>query len=238
MTVAAPRMLFIHQAHTLIGTAEEDFEELYRDEWLPRLGAGDDVRLAWYLRHPPVVGESFTAITIVAVRDGNAWEQLNARILGGDLATLEAETDTLRRRVVSKTLVPLAGWVHDMDFDTIPTTPGDHDPSLWIHDTLWPFEGKFDDYVTRCGEFTQRLKSYARAGHAYLEPMAGFSSAVGAGAGHEVCALSRINDPNAWLHTALHGLPEAGRDLGWGELTLRERWQTYLLNAPTWAPLW
>ena len=230
-------MLYVHEVHSLIGEKEAEFEAIYRGEWLPTLGESNDARLAWYLRHPPVVGEAFTVVTIIAVRDEVAWGNLGARVQDGDLSKLVAKTDGLRRGVVGKTLVPLPGWVDDVSFDAIPTTAGVHDAGMWIEDTLWPFEGRFDAYVDAAGRFTKVLKKPAQEGKVYLEPVLGLRTAFGSGVGREVVALSRIGDPHAWLKDAINGLPP-GQNLGWNELELRERWRTYMFNTPTWAPIW
>lgn len=230
-------MLFVHEVHSLIGEKEAEFEATFRDEWLPALGRSSEARLAWYLRHPPVVGEAFTVVTVIAVRDAAAWEQLGERIQHGDLKGLAVETDGLRRGVRSKVLTPLDNWVQDFEFDAIPIAPGEHDPGLWIEDTLWPFEGRLDEYIDAAGRFARALKKPAQQGKSYLEPMLGLRTAFGSGIEREVVALSRIVDPQAWLHDAINGLP-AGYDLGWNELELRERWRTYLFNTPTWAPIW
>lgn len=230
-------MLFVHEVHSLIGEKEAEFEAVYRDEWLPTLGASADARLAWYLRHPPVVGEAFTVVTLTAVRDASAWQRLDENIRGGALRTLALKTDGLRREVVSKVLAPLDNWVTDFDLDTVAVAPGEHASAMWIEDTLWPFEGKLDAYVDAAGKFARMLKKPAQRGDAYLEPMIGLRTAFGGGVRREVVALSRIVDPQAWLRDAINGLP-AGFDLGWDELKLRERWRTYALNTPTWAPIW
>ena len=78
-------MLFMHEVHKVRGRAEDEFEAAFRDGWMAMLGAGGEARLLWYANQAHGSGPAYTVITVTAVRDGAAWEQLALRIQKGDL---------------------------------------------------------------------------------------------------------------------------------------------------------
>src|ERR1051325_9827630 len=110
-------MLFVHEVHSVRGDAEEAFEALYRDGWLPAL-AGTDARLLYYLDHVHGTGASYRVVTITAVRDASAWAMLTRRLDDGDLRSWQRDLDATRHDVRSKILVPLP-WspLQDVEFD-------------------------------------------------------------------------------------------------------------------------
>ena len=65
-------MLIVHEVHSVDGRREDDFDALWRDEWIPALGAGDDSRVLHYLRHTHGTGVSYRVVTLTAFADGAA----------------------------------------------------------------------------------------------------------------------------------------------------------------------
>ena len=63
------------------------------------------------------------------------------------------ELDALRHDVAAKLLVALP-WspLQDVPFDEIPTDGREHELSLYMEDTMWPYEDTFTEYIDRCGE--------------------------------------------------------------------------------------
>ena len=76
-------MLFLHETHRVKGAAEEEFESAFRDEWMPTLAKGGDARLLWFCHHAHGSGPAYNVVTITALRDGAAWEDLARRIQRG-----------------------------------------------------------------------------------------------------------------------------------------------------------
>ena len=151
-------MLFLHEVHEVIGRREDEFEAAVRDEWLPALAATDDARLLYFLHHAHGAGLSYNVVSLTAIRDGAAWERVVRRVDGGDLAKRAERLDGLRHDVTAKILVPLP-WspLQDVDFDAVPVTPERHEPTLFMEDTVWPYEGRLEDI-----EYTD-VKVLARA---------------------------------------------------------------------------
>ena len=73
-------MLFLHEVHEVKGAKEDEFEAAFRDGWMPTLAKGDDARLLWYLHHAHGSGPAYHMVTITAIRDGAAWENLAHRL--------------------------------------------------------------------------------------------------------------------------------------------------------------
>ena len=78
-------MLFVHEVHQVVGTKEDEFEDAYREGWMPTLAKDDDARLLWYANHAHGSGLSYNVVTITGVLDGAAWERLARRLQSGDL---------------------------------------------------------------------------------------------------------------------------------------------------------
>jgi hypothetical protein len=231
-------MLFIHEVHSVRGRAEDDFETAFRDGWMPMLGAGDDARLLWYANHAHGSGPAYTVVTVTVVRDGAAWERLTLRIQKGDLRQWMRDLDELRRDVDAKLLVPLA-WspLKDVDFDDVPTDPREHELTLYMEDTMWPYPDKFGEYIDRCGEVYS--KSLDRP-NPLLTIEAAFQPALGSQRRREVVLMQRIHDPQALLRLLQTEIPREFRGPGtWmhDALALRDQWTSRLLRTSSWSPL-
>src|SRR6266498_1264675 len=100
-------MLFLHEVHQVAGRREEEFEAAFRDGWMPSLAKGDDARLLYFLHHAHGTGRAYNVVTITAIRDGAAWEQLMLRLHDGDLQPWARGVDQLRHEVAAKMLVPV-----------------------------------------------------------------------------------------------------------------------------------
>lgn len=231
-------MLFMHEVHKVRGRAEDDFEAAIREGWMRTLGAGDDARLLWYTNHAHGTGPAYTVVTVTAVRDGPAWERLALRIQKGDLRQWMSGLDELRHDVEAKLLVPLP-WspLQDLDFNEVPTDGREHELTLYMEDTMWPYEDKFLEYVDRCGEVYS--KSIDRPSP-LLTIEAAFQPALGSHLRREVALMQRIHDPNALLKLLQTEIPPEMRAPGtWmhDALELRDRWTSRLLRTSSWSPL-
>ncbi len=80
--------LIVHGVHAVDGGKEDEFDVLWRDEWIPAVGRGDDVRVLHFLRHAHGTGASYRVVTLTAVRDGEALGATMDRVDGGDLSEL------------------------------------------------------------------------------------------------------------------------------------------------------
>jgi hypothetical protein len=231
-------LLFIHEVHTVRGRAEDQFEAAFREGWMPMLGGGDEARLLWYANHAHGSGPAYTVVTVTAVRNGSAWERLARRVQKGDLAQWMRDVDELRRDVEAKLLVPL-GWspLQDVNFAEVPTDGREHELTLYMEDTMWPYEDKFLEYIDRCGEVY--AKSLDRPAP-LLTIDAAFQPAMGSHVRREVVLMQRIHQPDALLKLLQTEISPEHRGPGtWmhDALELRDRWTSRLLRTSAWSPL-
>jgi len=232
-------MLFMHEVHKVRGRAEDDFEAAFRNGWMPMLGAGDDARLLWYANHAHGSGPAYTVVTVTAVRDGAAWERLALRIQRGDLRTWMRDLDALRYDVDAKLLAPLP-WSprRDVDFADVPADGREHELTLYMEDTMWPYEDKFEEYILRCGEVYARSLEQPSS---MLKMHAAFQPALGSHLRREVILMQRISRPEALLDLLRTHVPAEYRVPGtWlhDALDLRDQWTSRLLRSSTWSPLY
>ena len=230
-------MLFMHEVHRVRGRAEDQFEAAFRDGWMPTLGAGDDARLLWYTNHAHGSGPAYTVVTVTAVRDGGAFERLALRVQKGDLKQWMRELDELRHDVEAKMLVPLP-WspLQDVDFDEVPVDGREHELTLYMEDTMWPYKDKFLEYIDRCGEvYAKRIDR--------PEPLltieAAFQPAFGSHLRREVALMQRIHQPDGLLKLLQTEIAPEQRAPGtWmhDALELRDQWTSRLLRTSSWSP--
>lgn len=231
-------MLFMHELHTVRGRKEDEFEAAFRDAWMPLLGRGDDARLLWYANQAHGSGPAYTVVTVTAVRDGAAWEQLNVRVQKGDLQDWLHHVDELRHEVQAKLLMPLP-WspLHDVAFDEIPVDGREHEMTLYMEDTMWPYEDKFDEYIVRCGDvYAKSLEEPS----SMLTMHAAFQPALGSHVRREVILMQRISRPDALLDLLRSHIPAEYRAPGtwmYDALDLRDQWTSRLLRTSEWSPL-
>jgi hypothetical protein len=232
-------VLFMHEVHKVRGRAEDQFEAAFRDGWVPILGAGDDARLLWYTNHAHGSGPAYTVVTVTAVRDGGAFERLALRVQKGDLKQWMRELDELRHDVEAKMLVPLP-WspLQDVDFDEVPVDGREHELTLYMEDTMWPYEDRFLDYIDRCGEvYAKRIDR--------PEPLltieAAFQPAFGSHLRREVALMQRIHQPDGLLKLLQTEIAPEQRAPGtWmhDALELRDQWTSRLLRTSSWSALY
>jgi hypothetical protein len=234
-------MLFLHEIHEVVGAREDAFEAAFRGVWLPSLAQGADARLLYFLHHAHGSGPSYQVVTITAIRDGAAWQRLAQRVASGDLAAWVRELDDLRHDVTAKLLValPWSPW-QELDFDSVPVDGALHEPSLFMEDTVWPFEGRLEEYVIRSGaHYATEMARAGEAGHALLRVEAAFRPAFGSHRRREIVLWQKVVQPRALTALLTREVPPAYKAPGmWmhDALALRDRWQSKLLRSARWSP--
>jgi hypothetical protein len=238
-------MLFLHEVHEVVGKREDEFEAAFRDGWMPVLAEDDDARLLWYLHHAHGSGMAYQVVTITAVRDGAGWERLARRLQAGDLHDWLSDVDECRHDVHGKVLLPLP-WspMQDVDLAAVPSDPaGRHDLTMYMEDTMWPFEDRYPEYIEKSGSFYARTLSEDRepANPPFLRIEAAFQPAFGSHVRREVSLMQRILDPERLLGLLTHEIAPAMRAPGtWMHeaLELRDQWESKLLRTASWSPRW
>jgi hypothetical protein len=232
-------VLFMHEVHKVRGRLEDDFEAAFRGGWMPMLAAGSDARLLWYANQPHGSGPAYTVVTLTAVRDGAAWERLTKRVQTGDLQEWMRHLDELRHEVDAKLLVPLP-WspLQEVALDEVPVDGREHEMSLYMEDTMWPYEDKFEEYIVRCGEvYAKGLNEPS----SMLTMHAAFQPALGSHVRREVILMQRISRPEALLDLLRSHIPAEYRAPGtwmYDALDLRDQWTSRLLRTSSWSPLY
>lgn len=226
-----------------MGAHEEEFEQSFRDEWMPALGATNDARLLYFLRLAHGTGRAYNYITLTAVRDGDAWERLVHRMQRGDLRAWVAAVDQTRWDVTSKILIP-AEWspLQDVDFAHVPVDGGEHDQTLFMEDTAWPHAGMLEDYLEAARDnYAPSLAEGRHGGRSLLELQAVFTAAWGTSYRHrEVILWQRVTRPSGILGLLTSEVPAEHRAPGtWmhDALRVRDDWESRMLRSAPWSPL-
>jgi hypothetical protein len=232
-------VLFMHEVHKVRGRVEDDFEAAFRDGWMPMLAAGDDARLLWYADHAQGSGPAYTVVTITAIQDGAAWERLALRVQQGDLQKWVRRVDELRHEVEAKLLMPLP-WspIQEVPFEDVPVDGREHELSLYMEDTMWPYQDKFEEYIDRCGEVYARSLERPSS---MLAIHAAFQPALGSHLRREVSLMQRITRPEALVELLRTHIPPEYRAPGtwmYDALDLRDQWTSRLLRTSAWSPLY
>ncbi len=234
-------LILLHEIHEVIGSREADFEAAYRDRYMPSLAASDDARLLYFLHHAVGTGPSYNVITVTALRDGGAWDRLAERVEAGDLRAYTLDLDDLRHDVRAKILTPLP-WspLQKIDFEAVPTDGREHELSLFMEDTVWPYEGGIEAYVEAAGShYAAEMQARNDEGNAMLRIEASYRTRFGSHLRREILLWQRITSPKGLIGLLTHEVPERFKQPGlWmhDALAVRDRWQSKLLRTSSWSP--
>jgi len=232
-------MLLMHEVHKVKGTKEDEFEATYRDGWMTMLAKGDDARLLWYTNHAHGSGMSYQVVTVTALSDGDGWGRTVDRIQRGDLQSWMRDLDELRHEVTGTIQIPLT-WspLQDVDFAAVPTDGTAHEATMYMEDTMWPYDGKIVDYIEACGAVYSKSL-------AYEDPFIAIESAVQPALGSqirgEVTLMQRIHKLDRLAGLLATDMDPAHRGPGtWmhDALAVRDQWESKLLRTSTWSPLY
>jgi hypothetical protein len=232
-------MLFLHELHKVAGTRAGEFEEAFRKGLMPVLGRGDDARLLWYTNHAMGSGASYNVVTIIAVKDGAAWERLALRFQKGDLQGWVREVDSLRHDAVGKLMLPLH-WspLQQVDFRAVPSDGREHALSMYMEDTMWPYREQYLRYIDTSGAVYSKSLEVTDP---FIKIEAGFQPAFGSHLRREVMLMQKILKADQLRHLLTNEIPtEQRRPGGWMReaLVLRDQWESRLLRTTSWSPLY
>lgn len=231
-------VFFLHEVHQVDGRKEDEFEAAYRDGWMPTMAQSDYARLLWYANHAVGSGVSYNVVTVTAIADGKAFEDLAQRAHHGDLQSWLRDTDELRHDVFGKLEVPLP-WspMQDLDLGKVPTDGAPHDLTMYMEDTMWPYEGGLDAYVEACGSvYSKSLTHEAAFISIELAVQPAFASQVRG----EVTLMQKIHNVDHLRSLITTDLPPSERGPGtWmhDALSVRDQWESKLLRTSSWSPL-
>ena len=234
-------MLYLHEVHRVNGRDEDAFEHHVDEGWLGALSATEGARLAWHLKLAHGTGRAYFHITITALRDGLAYEELARSVQCGPLQSWAAHADTLRHDVTGKLVLPVPWAPTITPFDEIPCDGREHTPTLFMEDSAWPHEAKLDDYLDAARtHYAPSLSAEARNERSLLELVTVFQAALGASRRREVILWQRVLFPERLPGLFTRDLPDHVKQPGtWmhDSLDVRDDWESRLLRTTKHSPL-
>jgi hypothetical protein len=225
-------VIIVMDIHQVIGERELDFEDTYRDVYVPAVSSTNDARLLLFGWLPHGGGEGYEAVTLTGVRGINAWDEFSERLRYGDLAEWATAVDAMRYGL-DTTLHDVAEWspLAELDLDLVPATAREERvPVLLRLDSIAPTGtlAELDDALGTAA---------ANSDASLLELVGGWSSCFGDMAGDAVHVLYRVVDREA-LSKALE---DQDSNAAWrGSLAAsigQAAERTRLLRAARWSPL-
>jgi hypothetical protein len=232
-------MWLLHETHAVRGEAEAEFDAALRDDWIPRVAETKGARVAYALRHAHGTGPSYRMVVLTALADGDAYA---AFAESRALREAAVRLDALRHDVRAKLLEPLP-WspLQRIDLASTPAAGADHELTLYMEDTVWPREGKLEEYVERSGaHYAREMAGHESRGHAMLKVLGGFRTVPGSGRRRELVLWQRVVDPRLVLGLLTREVPpELAKPGTWmhDALALRDQWRSRLLRTVAWSPL-
>src|SRR5262249_53898429 len=153
----------------------------------------------------------------------------------GDLRDESVALDALRHDVTAKLLLPLP-WspLQKADLESVPAQPDGpaHELTLFMEDTVWPFEDQLERYVERSGNhYLAEMRRNAERGGTLLAILGGFRTAFGTGRRREIVLWQKVTDLRALSPLLTSEVPAKYKAPGtWmnDALELRDRWESRL----------
>ena len=230
-------MLILHQLHRLRPGADEAFETLVRDRWLPAVAAVEGCRLAWFAVPTPAARWSDEVASITRFDDAAAFERFGAAVRAGELATLAAEIRTHRTGVETRLMRPLDYDPWSSKGTEVPAAATEGAPVAYMHDFVPPVVGQMNGYVDMMREKYMALTDQDLSG---VVLRASWQTVAGGGPLPEMFNLSEIRDVDALLNLLTFDIPREYKSMGtwmWEALAVRDQWTTRLLRSSTWSPV-
>ena len=229
-------MLFLHETHEVVAGEMDAFEELVRTTWRPLVEERGEARLCWFWHHTHGTGPSYQAVSITAVRDWATWGALVERDRSDPrFRDWHRRVWKVRKDETAKVLLPTP-WskIQTVDLAAPPAETHTDAPTMYLHDTGWPFPGKLEEYTTALGAVFDAQVHQTRM----ISIEACWTTAPGTGKHHEALILQKILDWERFAHLITHG--ETGQQRGgWmvEGLKYRDRWESKLLRCARWSPM-
>jgi hypothetical protein len=234
-------VLLLHELHEVVGESEDAFEAAYREHLMPALAETNDARLLYFLHHAVGTGPSYNVVTITAVRDHAAFGRVAERFERGDLRDFAIALDDVRHDVRAKSLAPLP-WspLQDIDLESVPTDGREHALSLFMEDTVWPYEGGLEEYIDAAGaHYASEMEERKREGISLLQIEASFRTSFASHLRREIVLWQKVVNPKALVGLLSNEVPARFKEPGlWmhDALAVRDRWQSRLLRTTRWSP--
>jgi hypothetical protein len=233
-------VLFVHEVHKVVGKAAAEFEDAFRNRWMPTLAEGSDARLVWYFDLAHGSGLAYRAVTVTAVADAAAWSRLADRVAEGDLRSWARDLDGLQHESVGRIMAALEWSPSIGSLQDIPTDPGvEHEPTMYMEDTMWPYPSKVRDYIKAAGSVYQKSLG-ADGSQMQMHIELALQTLPGSGRYPEVTLMQKLSSLPPLIRLLTHDIPPEVTGPGsWMHeaLDLRDQWRSKLLRSAVWSPL-
>jgi len=143
-------MIYLHETHDVIGGKMDDFSESMRTRWRPLVERDGLARVLWFFKLATGTNVSYQAISITAVKDWQSWGTIvNRMVTDPEWKAWDHEVAGFRRDVESRILLTNPkSPLQEVDFASVEAPAADSGlPSVYLHDTGWPYPGLMDEYV-------------------------------------------------------------------------------------------
>ena len=234
--------IYLHETHHVTGTAESDFEAAYRDPggWMDLLGDGVDGRLLYYANQAHGTGPAYR---VVHRHRGERRGLLGAPGHPPAVRRPARVADPGRRpppRGARESFLPVP-WspTYDVDLATVSAEPAEHEPTLFMEDTGWPYV-VLDDYIDFWERDYMPMLHRLPVEQRLLEIQACWVPAIGAGRRPEGILWQRVHDLDrltaVLLSTEVPASQKAtGRYMS-EALRYRDQWESRLLRTAPGPP--
>jgi hypothetical protein len=121
----------------------------------------------------------------------------------------------------------------------VPVDAVDHEPVLYMEDTMWPFPGKIRAYIEASGTIYQKALQ-APSSQMHMSIQLALQTLPGAGRYPEVTLLQQLSELPPLIRLLTNDPPPAVMSPGsWMHeaLELRDQWQSRILRSARWSPL-
>ncbi len=232
-------MIYLHETHDVIGGKMDDFSESMRTRWRPLVERDSLARVLWFFKLATGTNVSYQAISITAVKDWQSWGTIvNRMVTDPEWKAWDHEVAGFRRDVESRILLPNPrSPLQEVDFASVEAPAADSGlPSVYLHDTGWPYPGLMDEYVDALHSI---LEPQMEAVKPYVITVAaGWRTSPGAGRFHEAILLSKIHNFELFSFIITVGEPEPqpGEWMVEG-LKYRDKWESKILRTVDWSPM-
>ena len=133
---------------------------------------------------------------MTGVEDGAAWQRLARRMATGDLQTWARHLDGLQHESHGRILTALEWSPTIGPLADVPIEPSEHEPTMFMEDTMWPFPGKVHEYIEAAGTVYRRALG-AEGSQVQMSIELALQALPGAGRYPEVTLLQRALEPPA-----------------------------------------
>jgi hypothetical protein len=231
-------MLFVHQVHQVRPGEWSECARLVREELIPGLARHTEGRMVWCARPMDVGVSQNELITIVALQDAAALNELGGAVGKGPLKAVSQAIADRRESSQTRLLKSLSYNPFSLEsIDAVPVTRNDATEHAYMHDFVQPRIGRRRLYEEGMRQVYASMSADDLASVVLwmsLEPL------PGGGPFPEQVNISRVQNVDALATLLEHDVARDNPAITeWMKkgLQMRDTWTTRLVRALPWSPL-